>query len=188
MSQDQWLVVRQRPFGTLLTASPWMPIATHSRPRPIADVNTGLELLFQSRMKDNFPRLRFPLVPDQPMGFSGKLNPGSSSTCLKNPMRSLSCEIWVSRLPSNLCDSRQTDLGFEFPATNYPWHHRNLSQLESFPAMFFWPGDRQTNKGWIHGDPTTFWNFFLSNAVMWRRSHIDEKQLWPKNSCKFYVG
>ena len=31
------------------------------------------------------------------------------------------------------------------PRIELPWHHRNLSQLVSFPAMFFWPGDRQTN-------------------------------------------
>ena len=29
---------------------------------------------------------------------------------------------------------------------------------------------------------------FLSNAAMWKRWHIDEKQLCPKKICKFYVG
>ena len=42
--------------------------------------------------------------------------------------------------------------------------------------------------GWIHGDPNTFLEIvFLSNAAIWKRSNIDEKKLWPKKSCKFYV-
>ena len=52
-------------------ASPEIPISTLSRLRPIADVNTELKLLFKSRMRDNFPRLRFPSVPGRPMGFQG---------------------------------------------------------------------------------------------------------------------
>ena len=54
--------------------------------------------------------------------------------------------IRVYRLPRNHCRSRETDPGFEFPASNYPWNHRNLPQLVCFSAMFFWSGDRQTNK------------------------------------------
>ena len=30
-------------------------------------------------------------------------------------------------------------------------------------------------------------NVFLSNAAIWKRWDIDEKQLWPKKICKFYV-
>ena len=29
--------------------------------------------------------------------------------------------------------------------------------------------------------------FFVSNAAMWKRWKIDEKQLWPKKIWKFYV-
>ena len=50
------------------------------------------------------------------------------------------------RLPSNHSHSRQMYPGFKFPVLKYPWHRRQLSQWVSFPAMFFWPGYRQTDK------------------------------------------
>ena len=54
--------------------------------------------------------------------------------------------IQVYRLSSNHSHSRQTDLGFEFPTSNYPWQIQDISQFVSLPVMFFWPGYRQTNK------------------------------------------
>ena len=76
----------------------------------------------------------------------GKRTPDSSSLCLRTSWQLHFGEIREYRLPSNHSRSRQTDAGFEFPVSNYPWHHRNLSQLASFPAMFFWPDYRQTDK------------------------------------------
>ena len=55
-------------------------------------------------------------------------------------------DIRVYRLPSNHCGSRETGLGFEFLTSNYPFYHEDYSQSLSLPAMFFWPGDRQTDK------------------------------------------
>ena len=57
-----------------------------------------------------------------------------------------SAEIRVYRLPSNYSTPRKTNPGFEFPVSEYPWRRRQISQLVSYAAMFFWPGDRQTDK------------------------------------------
>ena len=77
----------------------------------------------------------------------GKRTVDLSSWGLKTPwVVPHSGEISVYRLPSDHPDSRQTDPGFEFPVSKYPWHCRQASQLMSFLAMFFWPGDKQTNR------------------------------------------
>ena len=123
-----------------------MPIATLSRLRPISDLNTALKLFFQSRLRDHFPRLRFPFVPGRPMGFLGKLIPGSSSPYLKNLWEALSSEIGVYRLPSNHSRPKETDPKYDFPTSSYVWLHVKLSQFVSRPGMFSWPGYKHTNK------------------------------------------
>jgi hypothetical protein len=74
-----------------------------------------------------------------------KLTADSSSPCNKTPGKPLFGEIRVYRLPSNHCRPRETDLGFEFPASNNPRYHRCASHSVSFPIMFFWPGYKHTN-------------------------------------------
>ena len=76
----------------------------------------------------------------------GKRTLDSSSPHWITPGKPVIGEIRVNHLPSNRPHSSPMDPGFEFPTSNYPWHHRNLSQLASLPRMFFWPGDRQTNR------------------------------------------
>ena len=42
--------------------------------------------------------------------------------------------------------SRRLGVEFVFPASRYPGEHPTFSQLVFLPAMFFWPGYRQTDK------------------------------------------
>ena len=74
-----------------------------------------------------FQQNRFSLVPGRPMGFRGKRTSDSSSPRLKTPWEHHFGEIPVYRLPSNLCRPRETDVGFEFPTSIYPWQYQHIS-------------------------------------------------------------
>ena len=78
--------------------------------------------------------------------FFRETNPGFESHTSSSPRETPFGGDPGYRLPNNHSRPKETDPEFEFPAANYLWHHRNLSQLVSFPAMFFRPGYRQTNR------------------------------------------
>ena len=158
------------------------PLGTQFRWNPCVSVCLATIVVRGKRTPDSSsPRLR---SPEKPISVKsdrigclativvrGKRTPDSSSPSLNTPWEPNFGEIRVYRLPSNHCRPRETDPGFEFPASNYPWNHRSLSQLASFPAMFFWPGDRQTNR---QTDKQTNFNFVRPSfqSREWRRLNI----------------
>jgi hypothetical protein len=109
-----------RPFGTPLTASPFMPTSTLSRPRPIGDVNTGLQLLFQSRMRGKFPATPISVGSRSINGFQGVWVTDaycSHRHTTENPHP----ENWIS-IGSQPTDgfSRETDHIIEFTTPSKP--------------------------------------------------------------------
>ena len=91
--------------------------------------------------KTYFRQTQFSLVPGLPMSFEAN----GPRIRVPHAWKPHFSEIPVYRLPSNRYPPRETDLGFEFPASNYPEEHHNSPQLLSLQTMFFWPGYKHTH-------------------------------------------